>query len=1618
MTEQALRFMQIVPPGTPQRLALYGEFVASLENGIRKKFADGETIQPLLYQIQAAILDPPSELVKSKNPIDLDTLICYLQDACTLLPSDNPHRTRFFNNLGFSLWTRYLRMDSDADLDEAIERYQKALEAHHAGDQSQSSTLSGLGCALVSRYQRSGIDDADLQLAITYHRKALESRPEGHPDRDISLNNLGAALWLRFKLTRDQIDLEEAILHHREALTLRPEGDENRSSSLCNLAAGLLVRYEETGQLDDLNTAIKLYEQAYTEDDATSLDNLAVSLRTRFRREGNVDDIERALGLQLKALPLRPFNHRNRGDSLSNMGLTLHDGFELTHEIDALNSAISYHLEALKYRTVGNWDRPSTLNDVGHALHARYQAQCNLSDLEEAISHHREALQLTSSAPRDSRRRRSLTNLGAALLTFCRDFRREEDVLTEAIHLLQDGLSEYSEQQVDRFTCANALACSFWLHYHRFGVADSLEKSIINHRVALGRASSTKDRVTSLSNYGVSLLARFKRDGNLVELNEAITSQRNALRLCPTEGSMRSAPSRQLALALEKRFLDSGNVGDLEEATLLHRSSVIHEPPESSSRHIALSNLGNNLLLLYEQNGDLQALKEAIKIHTDVLSKLNPTHADYATALGCRGASLRSRYEEFGDLQDLAEAVELRTQALQFESSDLSRAIIHNDIGNIYWLRYERLGNPFDIHASISHFRDAVALSRTSPHYMDLFHTNLAVALHSKFELENKRALLDEALGYLDKIQYAPDSKATAHAHHHLTLGNIYQSYHQTYGEKECLVKAIAHLEEASVLPAAYEDEYKIYNDLGIVLKDRYETRGDMDDLEGAIECHRKAAALISSRKYKLPPTLMSLANTILTRFEHLGREDDLQEALARHRDVLQFISEDDALRYRCLNNVGITLLLRFKHYHERKDLEDSISSYRQALLLLSPLHPDQCMCLDNLGCALQTLFEETKNETYLIEAIDCRRKALDLCAPGHVSRYTSLYNLGQVLLNFFHLKGEMSILNESAEHLSKAKEETSDDHPVRTIINAGLAACFLIRGEQDSRIDQNLAFALFEEATTHRTATSKSRFDVALQWTKAAEKYKHPSVLLAYSSTLSLLQQSLLINPTIESQRDFLIHLPKSLACDACACAIESGEIEKAVELLELGRVILWNRMRGYRHTMDGLRKSHPTLVSKFENLCASLERLATSSETGQNMASPKRSSEVKYSSPFELKMRNQRLLLQQWDEVVTKIRMLPGHDGFLKPIPFDTLQSAGAEGPVIIVNLSERRCDAIILVQGRPPVLVPLQSISVDAVEAMNVDLQESLVLSRNQLEIDAAASKIPLRKLWNMRLNKIQTVLRNLWKHVGYPIHQQLLEINVQEMSRIWWYPTGQLCALPIHAAGPYHVEMKNIPDLYISSYTPTLSSLISARAVKDLATSPSFLAIGVPDNTLRSAEEEIAKIKNYIPDVKVMIGEQVTRDPLLCALRQHSWAHFACHGHWNARQPFQSCFELFGKESISVLELAKERLTHAEFAFLSACFAATPDLAGAPDEVIHLASALQFSGFRSVVGTLWELIDKDAPQLASDFYQDLVQEGKDKLDFKDTARALSLAVNKLREKPNMTPNRWIQIIHIGG
>ncbi|KAG1740433.1 uncharacterized protein EDB91DRAFT_1132431 [Suillus paluster] len=60
-------------------------------------------------------------------------------------------------------------------------------------------------------------------------------------------------------------------------------------------------------------------------------------------------------------------------------------------------------------------------------------------------------------------------------------------------------------------------------------------------------------------------------------------------------------------------------------------------------------------------------------------------------------------------------------------------------------------------------------------------------------------------------------------------------------------------------------------------------------------------------------------------------------------------------------------------------------------------------------------------------------------------------------------------------------------------------------------------------------------------------------------------------------------------------------------------------------------------------------------------------------------------------------------------------------------------------------------------------------------------------------------------------------------------------------------------------------------------------------------------------------------------------------------------------------LTQLDIIENAALQAEFAFLSACHTAVGD-EKMPDEVIHLAAGLQFSGFKSIIGTLW-VVDDD-------------------------------------------------------
>ncbi|KAG1797157.1 uncharacterized protein BJ212DRAFT_1406857 [Suillus subaureus] len=105
-----------------------------------------------------------------------------------------------------------------------------------------------------------------------------------------------------------------------------------------------------------------------------------------------------------------------------------------------------------------------------------------------------------------------------------------------------------------------------------------------------------------------------------------------------------------------------------------------------------------------------------------------------------------------------------------------------------------------------------------------------------------------------------------------------------------------------------------------------------------------------------------------------------------------------------------------------------------------------------------------------------------------------------------------------------------------------------------------------------------------------------------------------------------------------------------------------------------------------------------------------------------------------------------------------------------------------------------------------------------------------------------------------------------------------------------------------------------------------------------------------------------------------------------------------------------------IPHAEFAFLSACHTAVGD-EETPDEVIHLAAGLQFSGFKSVIGTLWAVDDAVAKHIVEPFDEKMFEDSEDGvvMDCRKAARALNHAIQAVKTKVPL--EQRIVFVHIG-
>lgn len=144
-----------------------------------------------------------------------------------------------------------------------------------------------------------------------------------------------------------------------------------------------------------------------------------------------------------------------------------------------------------------------------------------------------------------------------------------------------------------------------------------------------------------------------------------------------------------------------------------------------------------------------------------------------------------------------------------------------------------------------------------------------------------------------------------------------------------------------------------------------------------------------------------------------------------------------------------------------------------------------------------------------------------------------------------------------------------------------------------------------------------------------------------------------------------------------------------------------------------------------------------------------------------------------------------------------------------------------------------------------------------------------------------------------------------------------------------------------------------------------------------------------------------------------LGKNEWVHHACHGHGlpNPTRPFKSAFSLRDGH-FTIRRVIGHDLKNPEFAYLSACHTTVGD-EESPDEVVHLASAIQFNaGFRSVIGAMWAVDDGVTNTNTSTFYKYMVDEAG-RLDHTRAAFVL----NKMMRSVDVPLDQRVLYIHLG-
>ncbi len=1527
------------------------------------------------------------------DPAFLTSLVSLWRRIADNIPTGAPEWPRARANLGAALQRRFALLGEAADADEAVNTIDAAVRGTPDDHPYYAMLLSDLAVALVGRFECFGAP-RDQDDAVDAARAAVQATPEDSPHRAMHLGTLASALRVRFDRTAEAADLEQAVEVSRAAVRAVPADHPDRAAYLNFLIRNLRIRFRRTRDLEDLREAVEMGREAVRRTDshgpahACSLHILGLALQELFQRTENRTDLDEAIDAARAAVHAALPDPLHRAAYLNNLGDALQMRFECTGELSDLDEAVEAGREAVRMTPRDHSGRADYLSNVAIALRRRFECSRVPADLDEAVEAGRAAVRAARDAHPNYRIHQA--NLGVTLLASVTHTGDSTD-LDEAVDAIRAGMPSAPDD--DPVTTAEA---------HGY----------------LGQA----------------LLRRHQFQGRPEDLEAALAELREAHQGLEPFGPDHPkwlAPTRNLGAAL----LLAGH--DAEAAAVFRRVVTVQSQgsAEAAETHLMLGSACRAVYLRHRRRQDLDdCLVSLWAAHSTSWSAPGAVRmrADVAQLLA---AALLDLYDVDREGRYLEEAARTVGECLERENRTQARMRLLVRRAEVHYAVYHHTGDRGELDAVIATADDilleaaADAETSLSAPWESAVGPTLARALCDRFRLEPDRRDLDLAIETAQDVleRSAEEGRNAAdHASQLLVLGCALTLRGEAFGSPTDADHAVECLTEAlDLLPADSPQRRRTHAELGNAFRARAEISGDTGDLDAAVAAYREAAAADTDHF-----TLTGFATARLARFLRRGGRADLDEAITLSRAAVR--TAPDHERHTALHLAGNALRLRFVHFGDRRDLDGAIETGEQAVRAIPARHTERPAYLSNLALAHGSRFRElalqpdldglsgqsadgTDRLTPLLlydidRSIDLLREALDTVPVGHRYRLGLQANLADALAARFEAVSRGADRQAALTSVTDALDECPAGRPERAQLLHVRAR--LLLGGASAGPGSATAAAERTAAEALREAAEAATASPLLRMTALRELAMHAP---DPATALAAYEQATACVPLVAwhglGRRDRERHLTHigPLTQEAAAAALDSGCPERAVELLEHGRAILWSQSLDTDPDVDAVRRAAPDLADRLDEVRARLLAL----DAGQDSlnAAVQRTDERMH-------------LAREWDALCERVRQqVPGCRDFLRPPGFARLRTAAANGTVVLINTAERRSDALALSPDGLTV-IPLPQLSPHNVHhrvAMYMSALESYEYTDLLRAIDERSVEGQLDQLSFM----MRDVLNWLWDAAVEPVLDALGhtgEPTDGAWPRVWWCPAGPLTFLPLHAAGRYHPESRPgacVLDRVVSSYTPTLRSLLQAR------TRPSpesgrrrMLVVAMPETPglppLPDAEEDVEAVTACFPGrTSVVVGPEATRDAVCRALGDHSWAHFSCHGDLDLHAPSYSGLRLHDG-TLTVADLGRLRLEHADFAFLSSCSTALSGF-GLPDEALHISAALQFAGYRHVVATMWTTLGRYGSLVADHLYDFLATNGE--LASEECALALHHAVRELRAQPGMELVIWTPFIHTG-